>query len=125
MDIEGYSFRDKKKVKIVDEIIEKKYKLKNGNTSTIVCGKDAKGNKICVITSNKKYDESREKLIKDVLKYFKIEYKDCSSIQKYKEKYVAQCKNLYGADINNCSTKRMKSIVENPKIKKLMKIDSC
>jgi hypothetical protein len=52
MAVKAYSLVEKKKVKIVNSPVFKKYYLPNGNTVTFLTGKSAKGNKVSVIISN-------------------------------------------------------------------------
>jgi hypothetical protein len=52
--IKAYSFKEKKTVPIVKNLVIKKYKLKNGNKVSIATGKTKKGNKVAVIVKNEK-----------------------------------------------------------------------
>jgi hypothetical protein len=52
--IKGYSFADKKKTTIKSKLSLRKYKLPNGNTVSIICGKDKKLHVICTIAANEK-----------------------------------------------------------------------
>lgn len=52
--IKGYSFADKKKTSITSKLSLRKYKLPNGNTVSIICGKDKKLHVICTIAANEK-----------------------------------------------------------------------
>ena len=52
--IQAYSFHDKKKSTMTSKLRLRKYKLPNGNTVSIICGKDKKLHVICTIAANEK-----------------------------------------------------------------------
>lgn len=54
MTIRGYSLKDKRNTAIKTNLKMSKYQLPNGNTVSIICGKNKKMNIVCTIVSNEK-----------------------------------------------------------------------